>query len=92
MGRRSREEVRFQDFHLEKLIIAFCINVKEIRKSQNFTQQQLAEKAQLAINTIAEIEQQRIENLRLSTITALGKALTTEPLQLFKIKKRFKIP
>ncbi len=87
MGRRSKEEISFQDHRLEKLIKNFCINVQAIRKSKNFTQQQLAEKAQLAVNTIAEIEQKRIENLRLSTITALSIAFDVEPLSLLKFKK-----
>ena len=84
MGRRSKTEISFQDYSLEKLVKNFCINVREIRKSKNFTQQQLAEKAQLAVNTIAEIEQQRIENLRLSTVTALGNAFKIKPLKLFE--------
>ena len=87
MGRRTKKEISFQDPCLEKLILAFCVNIKEIRRSKKLTQQQLAEKAQLAINTIAEIEQQRIENLRLSTITALGNALNIKPLTLFKSKR-----
>ena len=57
MGRRAKKEINFQDPCLENLISAFCMNVKEIRISKRLTQQQLAEKAQLAINTIAEIEQ-----------------------------------
>ena len=88
MGRRTKKEIDFQDPCLEKLISTFCINVREVRISKKLTQQQLAEKAQLAINTIAEIEQQRIENLRLSTITALGNALNIMPLILLKAKKK----
>ena len=84
MGRRSRKEIEFQDIHLKKLIEAFCVNVKKIRISKKLTQQELAEKSQLAVNTIAEIEQQRIENLRLSTVTALSSAFKIKPLDLLK--------
>ena len=87
MGRRSKTEINFQDFWLEKLISNFCINVKKIRISKRLTQQQLAERAQIAINTIAEIEQHRIENLRLSTITAVGHAFKVDPVNLLKAKK-----
>ena len=87
MGRGNRKDLIFQDFYLEELISVFCVNIKEIRISKKLTQQQLAEKAQLAINTIAEIEQQRVENLRLSTITALGIALKIKPLNLLKVRK-----
>ena len=84
MGRRIKKELTFQDKNLERLILSVCINLKEIRVSKKLTQQQVAERAQLAINTVAEIEQQRVENLRLSTITALGDALEIKPLDLFK--------
>ena len=87
MGRRAKKEINLQDFWLKTLISNFCMNVKEIRISKRLTQQQLAEKAQLAINTIAEIEQHRIENLRLNTITALGKAFDINPLSLLEDKE-----
>ena len=87
MGRRSRKEIDFQDPCLKKLIEAFCVNVKKMRISKKLTQQELAEKSRLAVNTIAEIEQQRIENLRLSTITALGNTFKINPLELLKKNK-----
>ena len=71
----------------KKLIEAFCVNVKEMRKSKKLNQQELAEKTYLAVNTIAEIEQKRIENLRLSTITALGNTFKVNPLKLLERKK-----
>ena len=88
MGRRSRKEIHFQDPRLESLIKNFCVNIKIMREAENLTQQELAEKSQLAVNTIAEIEQQRIENLRLSTITSLGNALKVPPLKLLKKSKK----
>ena len=84
MGRKSQKEISIPDPSLKKLIKAFCLNVKKQRKIKNLSQQQLAEKAQLAINTVAEIEQQRIENLRLNTVTALGNAFKISPLKLFE--------
>ena len=87
MGRRTKKELTFQDKNLEKLISILCINVKGIRVSKKLTQQQVAERAQLAINTVAEIEQRRVDNLRLSTVTALSNALEIKPLDLFKVKK-----
>ena len=58
-----------------------------MRKSKKLTQQELAEKTYLAVNTIAEIEQKRIGNLRLSTITILGNAFKVDSLKLLKSKK-----
>ena len=84
MGRRSKKEIDFQDLYLKKIIEAFCVNVKKMRISKKLTQQELAERSRLAVNTIAEIEQQRIENLRLSTITALANAFKIHPLELLK--------
>ena len=61
--------------------------MKEMRKPKELTQQELVEKTYLAVNTIVEIEQKRIENLRLSTITALDNAFKVNPLKLLKRKK-----
>ena len=90
MGRKSRKEIIFQDKYLEKLILNFCRNVRTVRISKNLTQQRLAEISRLGINTIGEIEQERIENLRLSTITTLGKALNITPLKLLKSRIHIK--
>ncbi len=87
MGRNSRKDIDIKDRELKRLIETFCTNVIEKRQSSSLTQQQFANKAGLSVNTIAEIEQKRIENLRLSTITAIGKALGIKPLKLLEKNK-----
>ena len=84
MGRNSQKDIDIQDRELKRLIEVFCANVIEKRRSSGLTQQQLASKAELAVNTIAEIEQGRIENLRLSTVTAIGQAFNLKALDLLK--------
>ena len=88
MGRNSRKDIDIQDRELKRLIETFCANVIEKRRSSGLTQQQLAGKAKLAVNTIAEIEQGRIENLRLSTVTAVGKAFNLKALDLLKKQQK----
>lgn len=82
MGRNRQSEIFIEDPQLRLLIQNLCKNVKKRRQEIGLTQSELASKSQLALNTIAEIEQQRIENIRLSTVTALAKALKVPPLKL----------
>ena len=85
MGRGSRKDVKIEDSLLKPLIGNLIANVKAKREKAEMTQQELATKATLAVNTIAEIEQERIGDIRLSTVTALAKALgENDPLKLFK--------
>jgi len=37
--RRAKKEIKFQDHWLEKIITAFCLNVRELRQSKGLTQQ-----------------------------------------------------
>ena len=87
MGRNRRDEIQIQDPMLRKLIGNLCSNVKKKRQKLGLTQQELAINSKLATNTIAEIEQERIEDIRLSTITSLAKGFDLEPFALFKKTK-----
>ena len=85
MGRGSRKEIKISDPLLKPLIANLVANVKSKRIKGDLTQQSLAIKAGLAVNTVSEIEQERLEDIRLSTVTALAKALgEQDPLRLFR--------
>ncbi|MCB0363367.1 MAG: helix-turn-helix domain-containing protein [Bdellovibrionales bacterium] len=85
MGRTKREEVKISDPQLKPLVANLVANVRARRSKLGHSQQSLAMEAGLAVNTIAEIEQERIEDIRLSTVTALARAFKEKnPLKLLQ--------
>jgi transcriptional regulator with XRE-family HTH domain len=56
--------------------------VKEFRESKGLSQQELAVKAGLSISEVAQIEQGKKADLRMSTVIALAKALEIDVGQL----------
>jgi predicted transcriptional regulator len=82
MGRNRREDIDIQDPLLSEMLKSLSDNVKKKRSKLGITQAELAIRAQLAQNTIAEIEQGRVENIRLSTVAAVARGLETKPVQL----------
>ena len=84
MGRSQRNELYIEDPLLREMIKNFSVNVKTLRGKKGMTQAQLALSSKLAINTVAEIEQHRIENIRLSTVAALARILKVRPTVLLE--------
>lgn len=85
MGRASRQDIKISEPLLKPLIANLIANVKARRIKGGFTQQSLAIDAGLAVNTVSEIEQERIEDIRLSTVAALANALgEKDPLKLLR--------
>ncbi len=85
MGRASRQDIKIREPLLKPLIANLIANVKARRVKGGFTQQSLAIDAGLAVNTVSEIEQERIEDIRLSTVAALANALgEKDPLKLLR--------
>ena len=84
MGRNKREDIDIEDPLLLEMIENIVSNVKKERTRLGITQAELASSSQLAQNTIAEIEQARIENLRLSTLAAIARGLNVKPIKLLK--------
>lgn len=82
MGRSSRSELCINDPILRGMIKHFCENVKKRRSKLGITQAELSTRSKLAQNTVAEIEQGRIENVRLSTVVAIAQGLGVKPTQL----------
>ncbi len=82
MGRTRRDELHINDPLLREMIKHFCENVRKKRNYLGITQAELSIRSKLAQNTIAEIEQCRIENVRLSTVAAIAKGLKVKPIQL----------
>ena len=86
MGRPRKSEVQIQDSILKDLLSALCTNMKVIRESRKMTQKDLAYKSKLSISTITAIEQRSLQNLNLSTLTAICKALKISPIELLSTR------
>ena len=86
MARPRKSEVQIQDSILKDLLSALCINIKVIRESRKMTQKDLAYKSKLSISTITAIEQRSLQNLNLSTLTAICKALKISPIELLSTR------
>lgn len=65
----------------EKVIKAFGLNLRRIREGKGFTQEDLAEKANLAVSTVGRIETGSF-NSSISTIAILAKALNVDKKEL----------
>jgi len=68
----------------------FAKNVMKYRKSLNYSQEKLAEKAELSVQTIKNIECGR-RWISDSTLTMLSKSLNISEYQLFLPEKNLKI-
>ena len=90
MPRPRPQDIIFEDSELKKLISNFSVNMELVRKYRNYTQLDVAKRSKLSLTTIADIEQKRVQDIRLSTITAIAKALNTSPLILQSKKMNLK--
>ena len=61
----------------------FGKNVQEIRKLRGFTQEYLAEEANISQVQVARIESGKL-NTSISTVASLAKALNVDPGEFFK--------
>ncbi len=86
MARPRKSEVQIQDSILKDLLSALCTNIKNIRESRKMTQKDLAYKSKLSLSTITAIEQRSLQNLNLSTLTAICKALKIGPIELLSTR------
>lgn len=69
---------------LLKQYLIFSENVKNIRKSKNLTQEELAEISDLSISYVKQIESCKdYKNLTLTTMLKISKALNTTICNLF---------
>lgn len=75
MGRPSKKDVQFSDPLLKEIVMGFTSKVRAKRLKLGMTQQDLATQSRLALNTISEIEQKRIEDIKLGTVIAVCKGL-----------------
>ena len=72
---------------LDEEILRLGRRVKYLRRLQNLTQAQLAEKVDLSVNYISQIET-GIASPTLKTLSALAKALDVEIKELFDFNPR----
>lgn len=67
--------------------INFIKNIKYYRNKQNLTQEQLAEKSDLSVSYIKQIESGReFKNITFNTCYKLAKALDIKIEQLYKVE------
>lgn len=76
-------EVMTRDAKEMKYLSAFGKRVAEIRRAKGFTQESLAEKADVTALTVSYIEQGR-QWPRISTLQKLAKCLNVPVAELFK--------
>ncbi|MEP1779331.1 MAG: helix-turn-helix transcriptional regulator [Reichenbachiella sp.] len=67
----------------ESVMKAFGTHVRELRKSNGFTQESLAHKADIAFSSVARIEAGQL-NTSISTIVRLASALGVDKSELLK--------
>ena len=79
MGRQNKG---IKDKDLGRLIKNLSKNLYAARISKGLTQQALASQANMAISTIWELENARVEDFRMSTLTAIATQLGVDVLSL----------
>ncbi len=62
----------------------FAGNLKRIRVSNNITQELLAEKLNINVRYIQQLEGKLTPNVKLDTVASLAKALKVAPCELLK--------
>ena len=73
-----------KDKELGKLVKNLAKNVHRERTKLGLTMQGLASLAKMATSTVFEIENGKVEDFRMSTITALAQKLEVDPIDLLK--------
>lgn len=61
-------------------------NIRTLRKQNNYTQQELAEKANVSVSTIRRLEQMS-DNITLATFLGIANVLKVSPEELLKPQK-----
>ena len=61
----------------------FAKNLKEIRKSKNLTQEQLAERLNISVRYVQVLESKNCPNIKLDTMSKLAKALKAKPIDFW---------
>jgi len=79
MGRSSNG---IRDKELKLIINNLAKNLKKARIEQGLTMQELATASRIATSTIWELENVKVEDFRMSTVTAIAKQLGLNPVLL----------
>jgi len=82
----ARISKQYNDKDLQELLKNISKNVKAFREAKAWSRNKLSKATgkddRIAVSTISEIEAGKIRDLRLSTVTALGRALGRNSLEL----------
>ncbi|MGE4232053.1 MAG: helix-turn-helix domain-containing protein [Bacteriovoracia bacterium] len=77
-----RVSKQYEDKYLLKLVNHIGQMLRFYREEANLSQNKLAKMSGVSISTINEIENRVVNDIRLSTISTLGKHLGIDPLKL----------
>lgn len=80
----TRQRKQYSDKKLDKLISVIAKNLTIHRETAGLSQNKLSEKSGVALSTINEIENLKVKDMRLSTISTLAKTLKIDPIDLMK--------
>jgi DNA-binding Xre family transcriptional regulator len=83
----KRKKSKTEDPELSKALARLGKNIKALRELRGMTLQDLAFHSSLALSTVWEIESARVDDLRLSTVAALARALSVSIQELMVTKK-----
>lgn len=71
------------DARFEHLLVYVAANMRRLRDKRGMTQETLAERADLSLRSVAEIETGRV-NIRVTVLAAIAEALEVPPNALLK--------
>lgn len=81
--RAASTPCRVDEARYEHLLVFIAANMRRLREKSGLTQEALAERADLALRTVAEIETGRV-NIRVTVLAAIAEALNVTPGTLLK--------
>lgn len=62
----------------------FSKNLKRLRKKRGFTQEQLAERLEISVRYVQQLEGINCPNVKIDTVAALAKTLGAKALEFFE--------
>lgn len=69
---------------MNKIRKKFAQNLKAAREDRGLTQEELAEKLDISVRYVQQLEGKRTPNVKLDTIATLAKVLRIKPAQLLE--------
>ena len=64
---------------VSKIRQKFAKNLRKLRKARGFTQEELAEKLDISVRYVQQLEGHQVPNVKLDTLATLAKVLNAAP-------------